>query len=173
MAERKFTSPIVMIINNLYTNKKCDWIDKLDDNMIQPYVIQRWLCMNDMVRVQVRWLDKYVFYLTPKMYLSLAWTVLPKTDRTPYTKYLKKIDEKEEFDFILSRIRKQFKLADNDFNSVKDRLITAIKDDMVLWFSYYGIPKKYWKQYQINFNLIKEFNKKEDIRQKGLANWGL
>lgn len=173
MAEQKFMSPIVMIINNLYTGRKCDWIDRLEDSMIQPYIIQRWLAMNDMIRVQVRWLDKYVFHLTPKMYLSLAWSILPKSDRPPFTRYLKKVDEKEEFDFILSRVRRHFKLADNDFNAVKDRLITAIKNDMVSWFSYYGIPKRFWKIYQLNFNLIKNFGVNKDVGQKGLANWGL
>ena len=81
------------IIKNLYTNKKCDWIVGLDDKDIQPYVIQRWLAMNDYLRVQTRWLDKYIFCLTPKMYLSLAWSIIPKLQKPPFIKYIKQAQE--------------------------------------------------------------------------------
>jgi len=160
------------ILKNLYTEKQTNWLLDIEDNDIQPFLIQRWLCMNDAIRVQTRWLDKYVFALPPKMYLSLAWSVLPKFQKTPYVKYIKKIEEEEEFDFILSQIRKQFKLSDNDYNSVKDRLLKGIKEDMPMWFSYYGIPKRYWKKYHLNFNLIKEYGRKGK-EQKGLEAFGL
>lgn len=165
---------IFKILSNLYTNPKSDWITDLDESFIQPFVIQRWLTMNDRVRVQTRWLDKYTFWLTPKMYLSLAWSVLPKVQKTPFVKYIKKEVIGEEFDFILPKIRKQFMIADNDYKFLKPRLIEAIKKEPSSWFAYYGVPKKYWKLYYINFNLIKEFNKKEKPKaQQGLAAFGL
>jgi len=173
MAERK-KSPMVYIIENLFTNKKADWITKLEDTYVEPYVIQRWLAMIDGVRVQVRWLDKYVFVLPPKMYLSLAWTVLPKTQRMPYINYIKKgSEEDEEFDFILKKIRKQFQLADNDYFTLKDRILEMMKKNMVEWFSYYGIPKKYWKKYYLNFELIKKFGNDREGGQTGLSKWGI
>ncbi len=165
-------SNIFSIINHLYTNRNGKWITELNDTDIQPFVIQKWLCMNDRIRTQTRWLDKYVFVLSPKMYLSLAWSVIPKTDKAPFVKYIKKLEEEEEYDFILSRIRKQFKLSDNDYKVAKPRLISAIKLDMVNWFSYYGIEKRFWKKYMLNFNQIKEYNKKENP-QKGLGAWGI
>jgi len=149
------------------------WINFLENEDIQPYVLQLWLVMNDSVRAQTRWLDKYVFSLPPKMYLSLAWSVLPKVPKMPYSKYIKKLSEIEEYDFILSKVRQHLNLSDNDFNANKDRLLTAIKSDMVNWFSFYGVPKKYWKKYYLNFDLIKNFRKKEDNSQKGLGAWGL
>jgi len=164
---------IFTILQNLYTNQKCDWIEDIDDAFIQPYVIQRWLVMNDKLRVQARWLDKYVFVLKPKMYLSLAWSIIPKVGKTPFIKYIKQLEDEEEYNFILSKVRRHFQLADNDFNAVKGRLIEAIKNDMVNWFSFYGIPKKYWKQYYLNFNQIKEFGVKENKAQTGLEAWGM
>ena len=44
---------------------------------------------------------------------------------------------------------------------------------MVSWFSFYGVPKRYWKKYSLQFNLIKKYNQKEDNKQKGLAAWGM
>jgi len=166
-------SNIFSIISHLYTDKNCEWIQQLEDNEIQPFIIQRWLAMNDAIRVQTRWLDKYVYPLPPKMYLSLAWSILPKTQKTPFVKYIKKVNEDEEFDFILDKVRQHFKLSDNDFNANKQKIIDAIKNDMVGWFSFYGIPKKYCKKYYLNFNLIKTYGKTEDKSQQGLTSWGL
>ena len=161
------------ILKNLYTNRKCDWIQPIDDVDIQPFIIQRWLVMNDALRVQIRWLDKYVFSLPPKMYLSLAWSIIPKSVKPPFIKYIKKVDEVEEFDFILSRVRQHMKLSDNDYNSQKDRILKEMKKDMVNWFSFYGIPKKYWKKYYLDFKQIKEFGPKKPVAQKGLDLWGI
>lgn len=165
------------IVSNLYTNRKCDWIKKLDDVEISPFVIQQWLCMNDRIRTQVRWLDKYVFTLqhSPKMYLSLAWTIIPKMNKPPFVPYIKKMEQEEEYQFILERIRKHFRLSDNDYNSIKIRLLKYITKDansMVEWFSYYGIPKKIWKKYYLDFNLMRKFGEGPK-KQKGLADWGV
>lgn len=162
---------ILDILNNIYTNRKCDWINSIEETNIKPVVIQKWLVMNDAVRVQTRWLDKYVYTIPPKMYLSLVWSIMPKSAKAPYIKYISKIEEVEEFDFILKKIRKQYKLSDNDFNSNKQYLINAIKKDMVWWFSYYGIEKKVWKKYYLNFKLIKEFRNKKNKKPKGIMSF--
>jgi len=164
---------IFKILSNLYTNRKSDWIKGIDETQVQPYLIQRWLVMNDALRVQSRWLDKYVFVLTPKMYLSLAWSIIPKVPKTPYVKYIKQQVEEEEFAFILDKVRQHFDLSDNDFNANKIRILDAIKKDMASWFSYYGIPKRMWKKYQLDFNLIKKFGVREDRSQQGLESWGM
>lgn len=164
---------IFELLKNLYTNKSCKWINDIEDNEIAPFVIQRWLAMNDAIRVQTRWLDKYVFFLTPKMYLSLAWSIIPKSNKTPFVKYIKKIDETEEFDFLLLKVRKHMELSDNDYNSIKERLLKEIKLDMVNWFSFYGVPKKFWKKYGLDFQQIKGYGPKKISPQKGLDAWGL
>jgi len=162
------------ILNNLYTNKTATWIDELEETDIQPFVIQKALCMNDRLRVQVRWLDKYVFVLKPKQYLSLAWSILPKTDTEPFVRYIKQVKEEEEFDFLIQRIRKHMNLSDNDWAANKERLLSAIKEDLVPWFCYYGIEKKYWKKYDLPFSKLSEFGVVEKASpQKGLSAWGL
>ena len=164
---------VIQIVENLYVNKKTDWIVEMEDTDIQPFIIQNFLAMNDSIRVQTRWLDKYVFSLTPKMYLSLAWSVIPKFQKQPFVRYIKKKNDEEEFAFILNKIRQQFKLSDNDYNAMKSRLIKEIKKDMPGWFKYYGIEKKYWKTYYLDYNYIK----KEDVEKvettKGLSAWGI
>lgn len=157
------------------TKIKGNWINTIDKADIQPFVIQKWLVMDDGLRNHVRWLDKYVFVLenNPKMYLSLVWSIMPKTIKPPFVRYIKKIEEDEEYSFILDKVRKHYKLSDNDYNYNKERILTAIKNDMVNWFSFYGIAKQYWKKYYLKFDLIKEFGGKRAQPQKGLEQWGL
>lgn len=166
------------IINNLYTARNSDWIKKLDENemttnKVENFIVQLWLVMDDRIRNQVRWLDKYVFCLPTKMFISLAWTILPKSHKRPFINYIKKVQEEDEYKFILDRIRKHFELSDNDYNSMKGRLINYIKNDMINWFSFYGIPKVHWKRYYLDYKLLKRFGVKEDKSQKGLEAFGM
>lgn len=164
---------IFEVLNNLYVNKSTAWINELEDNEIEPFVIQKFLSMNDSIRTQVRWLDKYVFPLPPRMWLSLAWSVLPKYPKMPFVRYIKKVEDEQTYDFILKEVRKQYQLSDNDYKHNKGRILEAIKKDMVSWFTYYGIPKKYWKEHQLDFSLIKLHEKKDTKPVKGLEVWGI
>lgn len=146
---------IFAILNHLYTDTTIKWISEVEDNEIQPYLLQRWLCMNDAIKNEVKWLDKYVFHLPPKMYLSLAWSIIPKNSKLPFIKYIKKEEEEEEFDFILEKVRKQYQLSDNDYRAVKARLVKQIREHPVGWFKFYGIDRPKWKQYSIDYNILK------------------
>jgi hypothetical protein len=161
------------ILGNLYTNKSCKWIDEIEVNDIQPFIIQKALCMNDRLRVQTRWLDKYVFTLPAKMYLSLAWSIIPKTEKEPFIRYIRQAKDDVEFDFLIKRIRKHLNLSDNDWASNSERLMKDIKENMTDWFCYYGIEKKYWKKYKLPFAKMKTFGVKVKAPPKGLSAWGL
>ena len=71
------------------------------------------------------------------------------------------------------RIRRQFKLSDNDYNAMKGRLLQYIKEDMPSWFKYYGIEKTIWKRYLLRFDKMREDDipKKEVV--KGLTACGI
>ena len=155
----EFTMNIMQIISHLYTDKSFKWIIDLDDADIQPFVIQHWLIMNDNIRIFTRWLDHFTFSLPPKMWLSLAHSVLPKYQKQPFVKYIKKNEEEEEYNFILTKIRKHYNLSDNDYNSIKTRLIKYVKQDMTEWFKFYGVEKRLWKLYYLNFDDIKKDDK--------------
>jgi len=158
-------------IGNIYTNQTSSWMSELNDSDIQPFLINRFLVMNDDMRRQSRILDRYTFYLPPKMFLSMAWSIIPKREKAPFVKYIKKNKDTEEFDFILDKVRKHFSLSDNDYNSIKGRLIEEIKKDMPGWFRYYGIEKKYWKKYMQDFNNMKEDKDKAYKKDKVKDIW--
>ena len=162
---------IFEILKNLYTCRNLKWLKDLDDNEISSLIIQRWLVCDDRLYTQTRWLDKYVFVLLLKEYLSLAWSIIPKGSRAPFLKYIKKSEEEEEFDFILKLIRKQYEISDNDYRACKKDLIKNIKENMVDWFKYYGIEKNIWKKYYLDFDLMKQDNKQNKIM--GLEAYGI
>ena len=147
---------ITEIINHLYTNQSSDWMVDIEESDIVPFVIQKWLCMNDNLRNQVRLLDKYVFTLPPRMHLSLAWSVIPKVNNAPYIPYIKQVDEGEELGFLLDMVRKEFKMSDNDFKSIRSRLIKSIKSDMQSWFMYYGVEKSVWKKFMVSYSAMEK-----------------
>ena len=161
---------IFSVLKNLYTSRQANWITEVDETEIQPMIVQRWLNCDTRLHIQTRWLDKYTFSIPSKMYLSLAWSVIPKGDKTPFLKYIKINREAEELDFILSLIKRQYKMSDNDFKSNKKTLIKNIRNNMAEWFKYYGIEKKHWKKYYLDFNRMKETEKKPI---KGLMAYGM
>jgi hypothetical protein len=155
------------VIANLYTNPKSNWIVDLNDSDIEPFIINRFLANNEALSAQAKWLDAYTFALPAKMWLSLAWSVIPKVKKAPFIKYPKKQIKADEFDFILSRVRHYFNMADNDFKMTRDRIVNYILKDMPAWFIFFGIEKIYWKRYGLNFELMKQ-----QSVSKGLMDWG-
>jgi len=143
------------ILSSIYTKKESDWILDLQDKEIQPYVIQRWLCMNERVKKETRYLDKFVFSLKPKEYLSLAWSVIPKQQKAPFVKYIKKKKETDNLDFIIPKVKEYFDMADNDWKCNEKRIRDMINKDMASWLRFFGIRKYYWKKFGIDFNKIK------------------
>lgn len=148
------------ILRRIYTDKSIKWIEEVEDNDFAPHLLSLWLSMNDRIRIQTRWLDKYTYTLPPRMYLSLVWSILPKESRMPFCKYIKKDKSEEEYKFILDKIRHHYKMSDNDFNANKTRLIKMIDEDKESWFKFYGVEKKKWKEFEVDFEFMKEKKKK-------------
>jgi len=161
------------IVNNLYINRKSEWMKEVEDKDFHPIVLQLWLVQNDAIRVQTRFLDQYVFTLPPKMFLSLAWSVIPKYQKMPFVRCTKKGSKDEKYDFLFKKIRKYLEMSDNDFNTNKIRLIEEIEKNQVEWFCAFGVEKKTWKKFGLDFSCIKTYGKKRAIPQKGLGAWGL
>jgi len=51
-------------------------------------------------------------------------------------------------------------MSDNDFNANKTRLIKMIDEDKESWFKFYGVEKKKWKEFEVDFEFMKEKKKK-------------
>ncbi|GEM_PF-2444865 len=147
------------ILKNLYTNPSSKWIIELDDSCIQPVVIQRFLSLNNITVRQARVLNKFVFYTSPKVYLSAAWSLLffdgKKLNKTPFIKYPKKDDKQDRYFFLYEKIQKHFNLSDTQINLMKQTLLKEIDKDKVNWFSFYGIDKQYWTRNYMNIDQLR------------------
>jgi len=164
---------LMNIVQNLYINRKSSWMKEVEDKDFHPMVLQQWMIHNDAIRVQTRFLDKYVFKLPPKMFLSLAWSVIPKFQKVPFIQWTKKNNDTEKYDFLFKKIRKHLEMSDNDFNANKLRLIEEIEKNKEEWFCAFGVEKKIWKQFGLDFNCMRTYGAKRVIPQKGLGAWGL
>jgi hypothetical protein len=167
---------IFAILSHVYTNKHSQWIDLLDDDDINStvvYTLSRFFICNDEIRIQARFLDKYTYNIPPKMWLSLAWSIIPKYNKAPFVKYIKSLDDEDEWGFILNKIRRYYEMSDNDFKHTRMFLINNIKKDMYSYFCAWGIEKSYWKKYGLDYSKIKEYGEKRIVPQQGLNAWGI
>lgn len=165
------------ILKNLYTNPKSDWILGIEDNKINPHLIQRFISLNPKTTKHARFLNKFTYKIPPKMYLSAAWSILffdgQKLNKAPFTQYPKKQQE-EDYEFILKKIRKQYQLSDKDFEVNKPFLLKAIKKDKAKWFAYYGISKSFWQHHKMDQKLEMERHgtqRPEKQIKTGLDEW--
>jgi len=165
---------IFEVFKCLYTSRDLNWLSQVDENEIQPYIIQRWLVSDNRISASCRFLDKYIFFLPPKMYLSLVWSLIPKTGKTPFLKYTGKKEVEDDMDFIYKRLRKHLELSDNDFRANKRFFDDSIKEMMQEWFMFYGVEKNMWKKYNLDFDTAMKFKEahKDDKKEKGLSEFG-
>lgn len=143
---------IFEILNNIYTNTESKWIIDIEEKDIKPFLIQRWLIMNERIKVQVRWADKFVFTINPKKYLSIIWSIIPKEKKMPFIRYIKKEDNKNRYqDILLHKIQKYFNFSDNDWRYNKNRIIASIDKYTREYFKFFAVEKSYYRIFRLQF----------------------
>lgn len=149
---------IFKTIAHLYNRPTSDWIYELEEPP-SPIIVNRFLSMNIQNYNICKILNKYIFVLEPKAFLLLAWSMLPKSEKAPFVKYIKDIKEEEdELQFLWDKVCKKNEIYGNDFRTSKDRLYEAFEQNQVAWFKFYGIEKKYWKQFNLDYSKMSEEN---------------
>ncbi len=156
------------VLAKLYTAPDLEWLTDVSDRDVSPIVIQKYLMMNNKVIVHARTLEPYVFNLPTRMYLALAWSVLPKYDKAPFVKYIKAIEKPQKYPEIVAKIRRILKISDNDWKHQGKYYIKAIESDPVKWFKELGIEKKVWDEYKLDFEYMRA-----GPERKGKAGLGL
>ncbi len=162
---------IYKILHNLFCNPKSDWILSLDDKKISTKLVHDYLSMYPKSIIQASILNKYLYSLPPKMYLSGMWSVLffngKKLVKIPFIKYKGKKKEKQKFYFMYEKIQRHLKMSDNEIKFNKDIIDKELDNNKVKWFSFYGINKNYWNHFNIDYNLMKKYKdrgaKKKDL----------
>lgn len=166
---------IFQILSNLFCNPKSDWILDLEEEHIQPKIIHDYLSMCNKSIKQAAIVNKFVYVLPPKMYLSAVWSILffngKKLNKAPFIKYKGKKKGKERFWFLHEKIQRHLKMSDTDLKYNQELIDKEIDKDKPKWFAFYGIQKQHWDNYSIDFNLMKEVNKREENKKKDLFNF--
>lgn len=159
------------IIDNLYTLPKSNWIKNVDDEDINPVSIQRALGMNSQALPAVVELEKYSIKASKKAYLYLAWALVPKYNKPPFIKYIKKNETEELYSPILKKIQKILTLSDNDLKHEKRFFIHTLEKDKSLWFKKLGFDKDIWLQHGLSFDDMSSGGKRQG--KQGLEMFGL
>lgn len=141
------TITIFDILKKLTTELDSKWIKDIPNESINPFMLQKWLSMHKSYSNAAKELTKYTFYLSPKMFLALAWSITDKEERPVYFQYIKKNDIHEIYIDILYKIKATLKLSDNDWKYVQKYYIKQLEDNPIETFKAFGYDKKIWKKY--------------------------
>jgi len=156
------------IVGRLYTEKDTKWIDQITpEDLVAtkgPVLLTKFIGMNPKLTWQLPILVDYSMVLDTKQFLFVAWALIPKSPSAPYCKYLKPPEEDIEFDFIWEKLRKVMEIGGNDFKHSKKRLLVELKTNMRQWFFDFGVDKKYWKKYGLDYH-------NPTIKPVGLGAW--
>lgn len=161
---------IFKILENIYTNSNSCWIEELEDSEIQPFLINNWLSMNNQNINICKYLDKYTFSLPIKKWLHLAWAVVPKRGSAPFVKYIKKKDEDESYPELMQKVKTFLGILGNDLDEFNKRVRPVVEQDLSKYMRFFGMEKKLWKKYGLDYNDMKVEDIKREIK-KGLDLW--
>lgn len=164
------------ILKQLFTNPSPKWILELDDADINPVIIQRFLSLNRESMPIARRLNRFVYTIPAKMYLSIVWSMLfkngKKLSKAPFIQYPKKKDAAHKYSFIHEKVQRQFDMSDTDLQVVLPFINNAIENNKVEWFAYYAATNEQWTTNDLDITLMKEFNKRPELQRKDtLSAW--
>ena len=164
------------ILKNLYTNPSPRWILDVKDSDIKPVIIQRYIALNQNVFREASFLNKFVFSLTPKMYLSAVWSVLfinkKKYAKAPFIRYPKKAEEIKKYASVLAKIKREFNLSDKDLECNREFIFQYINSHKVEVFSYYGMSEADWVENDLQFDNMRQYGNRPVVEtKKGLDAW--
>jgi len=139
------------------------------DKTTQPYILNRFLSFNKSTFGISNKLNKYIFWIDKELSISIMDCCIPK-QRTPFFQYVKKqknlIDE--EFNFILTPMKKYFNWTEEEFKAMYPLLKVKFKDKDFLYkcMCFVGCGQHLFKKQGF------EFKEKEVIEcQKSLSRW--
>ncbi len=162
---------IFKTVAHLYNRQTPDWIFEIEEEP-SPVVINKVLSMNVQNYEICKILNKYIFVLEPRAWLLLAWSMVPKYEKAPFVKYIKTVEEEEDdLQFLWDKVKKKNEFYGNDFRINKDRIFEEFDKNKEEWFKSYGIEKKYWKQFGLDFNKMYEGEREVVKVNKGLEGW--
>ncbi len=166
---------IFEILKHLYTAPNPKWILDIDEQDISPFLILRFIATDKNTTKQSRILNNFLYKVPPKMFLSIAWSVLffngKKLNKAPFITLIKTKEIKRKYEFIFKKIQVQYLMSDKDLKIVEPFIVQAIDKDIVNWFSYYGATNEQWLLHNLDIDLLKTYGDKRPEIKKGLDAW--
>ena len=98
-------------------------------------------------------IDKNFFLINEEVSKARLYLRIPQ-QHIPFISYLKKIEQEEEFEFLFKKMKKFLKISDREFQHYKHFIAENLKDKQKIkeYFKYFGIEKKYYEIYDLEFS---------------------
>jgi len=119
----------------------------------EPFILNRILSMNESMINICENINKYTQIADSKIIKGLMWLSIPKLYKAPYFELIKKKSIIDDFDFLFEKIKKYFHWSDREIELHKPlfEIMFANGDILRELFQFFGIEKKYYKEFGINF----------------------
>jgi len=103
-------------------------------------------------------IDTEIFSVNKEILKQKLLLNIPQ-QRVPFIPFSKKQEQQEEeFEFLFKKIKHFYQMSNNEFNNIKALYIEQFKDKkkLLYYFKFFGIPKKQYKNYGIEFEQQKK-----------------
>jgi len=148
-------------LKQLYCSSKLDWIKEAE---LSGFLAMKWVMMNNNEVGKLFFIDKYTFHLNDEEMLSLlSACLIPKQQKTPFVKFIKKKEDTPQYDFILPQIQKYFEYSDREFEIIKPIIIKELEKDYKKWFDFFGIDEKYYEEYGVEIKKVEKIKEKKGL----------
>jgi len=141
----------------IYTNKNPKSVLEIEE---EPFITNRILSMNPEMYEVCEKVNRYTFYVDKRILFGLMWGLTPKRPMDPFHKYIKKVEEEgSKWSFLTDKISKLYNWSEGDLKYNLPLLIKLFEDKTILrkLFRFFGIDKKYYKQFDIPFKIEKRW----------------
>ena len=145
---------ITQQLESVFCTKK---INDLEDS--EPFVLNRFLSFHPPALNTANKLNRFMFRNNKKLIFGLMMVATPTLHRTPFIQYVKKKDETEhEMWFLLEKVKQYHSWSMRELKMQLPLLLKIFEDKEILreYFVFFGIEKKRYKEYSLEFSMQKK-----------------
>ncbi|MDO8622627.1 MAG: hypothetical protein Q7R52_00100 [archaeon] len=132
-------------------------IDSLEDG--EPFILNRFISFHPPLLETANKINKYTFKNEKKFINGLFILSTPMLYKPPFISYIKKKEpEQHEMWFLLEKVKQYYGWSERELQKQLPIILKVLenKDTMREYFRTFGVEKKHYKKYELEFSVQKK-----------------
>lgn len=141
-------------LESVFITKNLEFLEE-----VEPFILNRFISFHPPAINVANDINRFIFKNNKKFVLGLMLTKVPRSYRVPYLQYIKKPETVEhEMQFLLDKIKDYYGWSERELKNQLPLLLKIFEEKNVLreHFVFFGIDKKYYKKFELEFERKKE-----------------